>query len=92
MADPCVYTLNTEEGRGIIGLHVDDFVIAASPKVMANTKATITSRFKVKDLGPTKYILGIQVLQTPTSISITQSTYMKNILSYIYPCIHPIIH
>ena len=59
--DPCIYTL-TEGELSIIGVYVDDFVIAGeSSEGIEQVKTALTQKFDVKDLGELHY-LGVQVI------------------------------
>ena len=45
-----------------IGLYVDDLFISANDKrEFYELKLSVTDRFSVKDLGPLKYFLGLQI-------------------------------
>ena len=61
--DPCIYTLSEGE-LSIIGMYVDDFVIAEeSSERIEQVKTALTQKFDVKDLGELHYFLGMQVIQ-----------------------------
>lgn len=60
-ADPCVY-VKFENGKPmIIALYVDDTIFITEPSLMAKLKKVLSSKFKMKDLGEARYILGIEV-------------------------------
>ena len=49
-SDPCIYT-SSEGETSIIGVYVDDFVIAAeSPEKIEEVKSALAQKFDVKDL------------------------------------------
>ena len=55
--DPCIYTSSDGE-HTIIGVYVDDFVIAAkNPERIECVKSALSQKFEVKDLGELHYFL-----------------------------------
>ena len=80
-ADPCVYVRFTTDGGIILGLYVDDFIIAGVTRLVKEFIAFMRSRFSIKELGQVEFILGVQVTVLPTSISICQSTYISDLVS-----------
>jgi hypothetical protein len=82
-ADTCVYYRNSDEGRIIIAVYVDDLVILTnSDSILARTKRVLNQRFHMKDLGPAHYILGIKIERKPDgSIFMSQDRYNREILS-----------
>lgn len=61
-ADPCVYTRGEGRAWCIICLYVDDMLIACrDPAVIAVVKGDIAKKFKIKDLGRARFILGIEI-------------------------------
>ena len=62
--DPCIYTSSDGE-HTIIGVYVDDFVIAAkNPERIKHVKLALSQKFEVKDLGELHYFLGVKVVLT----------------------------
>ncbi|KAE9280197.1 hypothetical protein PF008_g28194 [Phytophthora fragariae] len=61
-ADPCVYTRGEGEDECIVCLYVGDKLIASRQKaVIASVKAGIAGKFRIKDLGRARFILGIEI-------------------------------
>ena len=61
-SDPCIYTWEGEGGLVILGVHVDDIMLAAeSEKRMSEVKQALAEKFAVKDMGELKYVLGVTV-------------------------------
>ena len=61
--DPCIYTLAGGETI-IIGVYVDDFVIAGkSSERIEQVKTSLSEKFDVKDLGELHYFLGVQIVK-----------------------------
>ena len=61
--DNCVYFQNTSDRLYIyLLLYVDDMLIAARDKYVINKfKAQLSNEFTMKDLGPDKKILGMEI-------------------------------
>ena len=63
-------------------LYVDDLVIASSSSsLLASLKEYLGSCFHMKDLGPLKYFLGIEVARKPEGMFLCQRKYALDILS-----------
>ena len=79
--DPCLYIRVDAQGRLYCLFWVDDIVIAASNSRIINIfKENFAKSFKMKDIGPLTWFLGIQFSRSPTHISINQSLYINQIL------------
>jgi hypothetical protein len=81
-ADPCIYILQTSEGKAIIFLYVDDLLIAATVPLLRATKQILQSRFNMKDLGEVHSILGMEVIRNRKSgtLILRQSGYLRDVL------------
>lgn len=84
-ADPCVYVRVDESGRLNVAVHVDDFAVAGLPHTIAIFKEQFGKRFPIKDLGPAKFIVGLQLERTFFGIHISQSTYIKDFVKTFSP-------
>ncbi|KAL9659149.1 hypothetical protein QQ045_028240 [Rhodiola kirilowii] len=62
-------------------VYVDDIILSGTsvPKMKA-VKAYINSCFSIKDLGPLKYFLGLEVARSSTGIFINQRKYAMELL------------
>ena len=79
-SDPCIYT-SSEGETSIIGVYVDDFVIAAeSPEKIEEVKVALAEKFDAKDLGKLRYFLGVQVMQDNGTVWMGQPTFTEAIL------------
>ena len=79
--DPCVFVRNTKSSTLIILIWVDDCIIAASNiNILNEFKINFGQAFKIKDLGPLSFFLGIQFKINSNMISMNQSLYTKNII------------
>ena len=83
-ADPCVFTLEND-GKiiAIIALYVDDFIITGIFTHIISFKDKILNIFKGKDLGESKFILGIQITQTQQNVELLQSTYVNRLIDEV---------
>jgi len=79
-ADPCVF-IRKNKSLAIMTVYVDDLVlITKDKKVLNELKQSLSSRFKMSDMGPLHYILGISVVQSPSNLWLSQSTYIEKML------------
>jgi len=84
VADKCVFTHIDVNGHLIIiAVYVNDFLfISKSLKFIKSSKSEMSGHFKMKDLGPAKWILQIElnhdILNSITTLS--QSQYIEKIL------------
>ncbi len=60
-ADYCVYIQCTTNGKSIIALHVDNFVIVGHVSAICKFLAEFLLRFSIKELGSAKFIVGLQI-------------------------------
>ena len=83
MADLCVYIIGEGKERVLLGLYVDDmFMIAALLEKLAGIKQYLNKTFKMKDLGPVKFLLGMEIrLQPNGDIHLLQEKYLGEILT-----------
>ncbi|KAL0433727.1 UNVERIFIED_CONTAM: Retrovirus-related Pol polyprotein from transposon TNT 1-94 [Sesamum latifolium] len=77
---PCLFIKRTESGFIIIAVYVDDLNIIGSPEEIRQAADYLKSEFEMKDLGTTKYCLGLQFEYTKAEIFIHQSNYIEKVL------------
>ena len=77
-ADPCIF-IQMEDLITIIAVYVDDLILIEMDQ-MVKLKQRLTDRFKMKDMGPLHYLLGITVVQGRDHISIDQKQYIPRLL------------
>ncbi len=80
-ADPCLYVKGSEENDDIliVVIWVDDLIITGSNvKTVADFKRAISRRFKMKDLGALRWILGMEIRRDRPNrrIEISQEAYI----------------
>ena len=77
--DSCMFT--GVEGE-VVEVHVDDILIVAdTDQQISKIKSFLSSSFEVKDLGPLKFYLGINVEQTDNGIWIGQPHFITETLT-----------
>ena len=82
LVDPCVYTRIKDESKVTIIVWVDDIIVAANnTQSLVEMKRSLSQRFKMKDLGPLSWYLGIQFKCGDDCIEMNQSKYVENILN-----------
>jgi hypothetical protein len=82
-ADDCVYVRRQGGQLLIIALYVDDLLIACSDKeVLVATKRQLSARFKMKDLGASKIILGMDISRdrATRTLSLGQGRYAQKVV------------
>ena len=65
----------------IVSLYVDDLIFIGNDESMfVKFKNSMKLEFNMIDLGKMKYFLGVEVLQNPKGIYISQRKYAKEVL------------
>lgn len=65
----------------VLLIYVDDIILACNHLMdMKSFKASLDSRFKLKDMGDLKFFLGLEIARSPTGISLCQRPYALQIL------------
>ncbi|KAH9113686.1 hypothetical protein LEN26_013109 [Aphanomyces euteiches] len=82
LSDPCIYVLHTPQGLSLVGVYVDDLILLSQSRTsLSNIKRDLSHRFKMKDLGPLRYCLGVEILRLDEStLFLHQRKYIKDIL------------
>lgn len=79
-----VWVFGRGDSRIIVPVFIDDMVIACkSRKDVAKVKDDLRSLFKLRDLGPTSWLLGVEIKRdrSKRSISLSQRQYIIQILA-----------
>ena len=77
---PCIFINNNQKKEfwfAIVVVYVDDLNLMGTPKELAKITNCLKNEFEMKDLGKTKFCLGLQIEHLPNEILIHQSTYTK---------------
>jgi hypothetical protein len=77
---PCVFIRKSSTRFCIISIYVDDLNIISHAKDIYEAHNHLKKEFKMKDLGKTKFCLGLQIEHLQTDILVHQSAYVKKIL------------
>ncbi|GLT39324.1 hypothetical protein SLA2020_135220 [Shorea laevis] len=81
-ADYSLFTFTNNQKFIAVLIYVDDIIITGNdPGGISTLKVYLHTKFSIKDLGPLKYFLGIEVTQTPNGIVLSQRKYALDILT-----------
>ena len=82
-SDRSIYIFVRGEVRIIIPIFIDDLTFASSnPAAIDSAIEELASHFKLRDLGPTSFLLGIEIIRNPDThqISLSQRQYIIDAL------------
>ena len=77
---PCVFINKSQTGFCIISVYVDDLNIISNPQDIDEARNHLKTEFEMKDLGQTKFCLGLQLEHLPIGILVHQSAYIQKVL------------
>ena len=77
---PCVFIKKSTDGFYIISIYVDDLSIIGTTRDIEEASAYLKTEFEMKDLGKTKFCLGLHLEHLPEGVFVHQSTYTKRVL------------
>jgi hypothetical protein len=77
---PCVFIHKSSTGFYIISVYVDDLNIVGTELDNNEARDHLKTEFEMKDLGNTKFYLGLQLERLPTDILVHQSASVQKIL------------
>jgi Reverse transcriptase (RNA-dependent DNA polymerase)/GAG-pre-integrase domain len=81
-ADPSLFIFKTSEHILYLLVYVDDIVLTgSSPSLITQLLLHLKLNFSIKDLGRLSHFLGLQVNYNESGILLTQTQYLKTILS-----------
>jgi hypothetical protein len=79
--DYSMFTQTQGKSFTVILLYVDDIIIIGNnDAVIRDLKHFLSTRFKIKDLGPLKYFLGVEIARSKSGISFCQRKHTLDIL------------
>ncbi|CAL9003000.1 unnamed protein product [Prunus brigantina] len=65
-------------------IYVDDILVTGSdPSRITTLISDLGRQFSMKDLGPANYFLGMELVRTPSGLSITQTKYVVDLLKRV---------
>ena len=82
-SDSCVYVKHAGSNVIYVLVYVDDLLLATNDMAQLNaTKAALSSRFDMKDMGEAHFILGVQITRDRArrQLSLCQREYIRTIL------------
>jgi hypothetical protein len=76
-----LYARGGEDSRLLVGVYVDDLaIVGGCDQVICMFKKQMHAEFKMSDLGPLSFYLGIEVHQDRGKITLSQATYAERIV------------
>ncbi|PWA59979.1 serpin [Artemisia annua] len=83
-ADTSLFTLTSTRNFTVLLLYVDGIILAGNNQSVINTiKQQLNQAFRIKDLGPLHYYLGIEFLRNSDGIAMTQRKTLVGKLIYL---------
>ena len=80
-SDYSLFTLHRDNIHLLVLVYVDDIIVSGNNSEAIRVFKMYLSGFYMKDLGPLKYFLGIEVARNPTGIFLSQRKYVLDIIS-----------
>lgn len=81
-ADSSLFILTKGPTLLYLLVYVDDLILTGNDNVVVSQFVTsLSQRFSMKDLGPLKHFLGIEVLPTSTGLFLSQQQYLQTLLT-----------
>ena len=68
----------------IVAVYVDDLNLVGTPEELTKTVNYLKNEFEMKDLGKTKFSLGLQIEHISNGILIHQSAYTEKVLKHFH--------
>lgn len=80
--DPSLFILSSQGSMIIVLIYVDDIIVTGDSRALISSFiAELQKSFALKDLGNLHFFLGIEVSHTAHGLHLTQTKYLKDILS-----------
>ena len=81
IADPCVFFQWKNGKLNVVSIYVDDLILVVDlMEDLQKTKAELSARFKMEDIGQLRYCLGIVCDVSDGKICINQKPYIDNLV------------
>ena len=74
----------SESGFAIVAVYVDDLNLVGTPEELTKIANCLKNEFEMKDLGKTKFCLGLQIEHLSNEILVHQSMYTEKVLKQFY--------
>ena len=80
----CIFIKIFESEFVIFAVYVDDLNIIGTPEELSKVVNLLKKEFEMKDLGKTKFCLGLQIEHLANGIFVHQSNYIAKVLKRFY--------
>ena len=77
---PCIFIKRSGSEFMIIAIYVDDLNLIGTPQGITKAKDCLKKEFEIKDMGKTKFCLGLQTEHLKDGVLLHQVTYTEKIL------------
>ncbi|KAK2389045.1 putative mitochondrial protein [Trifolium repens] len=81
---PCIFIKRSGSEFAIIVVYVDDINIIGIPEELPKAINCLKKEFEMKDLGKTKFCLGLQIEHVKNGIFVHQEAYISTLLKRFY--------
>lgn len=83
LSDACVYVRNGSPGASLwLAIYVDDILLMSTClKTIGEAKEQLMSIFKMKDLGPAKFFLGVEFKRLEDGLELNQRKFTRELLA-----------
>lgn len=82
VSDASLFVFHDKQVIIYLLVYVDDIIITSNNDIALNDFIlSLANRFSLKDLGPLTYFLGVEVIQHPHGLFLSQQRYIKDILT-----------
>lgn len=86
ISDPCLFSLQSNIGKILLGVYVDDIIVASSNQQAFEWFSTnFTSKFRSKYLGKLEWFLGVAIDQDSKGVTIHQEKYICDLADKFLP-------
>ena len=80
LSDPCVYFRRTANFFSLLAIVVDDILhVASSDAIIKSFSESMAATYQLKNLGTPALMVGIKITVTPSTISLDQSHYVRQV-------------
>jgi hypothetical protein len=80
-ADPSLFVLRHASATVYLLLYVDDIILSAStPVLLQGITSRLKSEFAIKDMGPLRIFLGVDIQRDKNGFYLSQASYARDVL------------
>ena len=77
---PCLFIKKLLKGFAIVTVYVDDINLIGTSEELEETANYLKKEFEIKDLGKTRFCLGLQIERNYSGMLVHQSNYTEKVL------------